>query len=208
MVVGSTKENMISTHAVHTKISIARIIFSGILFCLPFTFFSCRNSSEEIDNITGVSKANKMDKATDVTVYYSEKAKVRAVIHAKEFLRNENAKPPYAEIRKGLKVEFMNDSLKVESTLTAKSARIFEAEGNVIVRENVVVVNKKGERLNTEELVWNQKLDKFYTDKKVTITTPPNQVIYGDNLEANADFSWYKINNLKGDISVDNKEIP
>ena len=78
----------------------------------------------------------------------------------------------------------------------------------MIVRENVCVVNKKGEQLNTEELVWNQKLDKFYTDKKVKITTAPNQVMYGEGLEANADFSWYKINNLKGNIAVDGKDVP
>lgn len=184
----------------------ARIFFSGILFCVAT--IGCRNTNEEIENLTGDSKSHQLDKATDVTLYYSDKGQMKAIIYAKEFLRNEAAKPPYADIKKGLKVEFLNDSLKVESTLTSVSARIYEAEGNVIVRENVCVVNKKGEKLNTEELVWNQKLDKFYTDKKVTITTPPNQVMYGQGLEANADFSWYKINNLKGNISVDDKEIP
>lgn len=184
----------------------ARIFFSGILFCVAT--IGCRNTNEEIENLTGDSKSHQLDKATDVTLYYSDKGQMKAIIYAKEFLRNEAAKPPYADIKKGLKVEFLNDSLKVESTLTSVSARIYEAEGNVIVRENVCVINKKGEKLNTEELVWNQKLDKFYTDKKVTITTPPNQVMYGQGLEANADFSWYKINNLKGNISVDDKEIP
>ncbi|MFA6152349.1 MAG: LPS export ABC transporter periplasmic protein LptC [Chitinophagaceae bacterium] len=184
---------------------IARILFSGILFC---SLISCRNTTEEIDNIRGLNRADQLDKATDVTIYYSDKAQVKAILYAKEFVRNEGAKPPYTDIKKSLKVEFLNDSGKVESTLTAKSARIFEVEGNVIVRENVRVVNKKGEQLDTEELVWNQKLDKFYTDKKVTITTPPNQVMYGNGLEANADFSWYKIGNLKGNISVDGKEIP
>ncbi len=185
--------------------TIARIFFSGILFC---SLISCRNTTEEIDNIRGLNRADQLDKATDVTIYYSDKAQVKAILYAKEFVRNEGAKPPYTDIKKSLKVEFLNDSGKVESTLTAKSARIFEVEGNVIVRENVRVVNKKGEQLDTEELVWNQKLDKFYTDKKVTITTPPNQVMYGNGLEANADFSWYKIGNLKGNISVDSKEIP
>lgn len=188
------------------RISLARNFFSGILFCVAA--IGCRNTNEEIENLTGNSKSHQLDKATDVTLYYSDKGQMKAIIYAKEFLRNEAAKPPYADIKKGLKVEFLNDSLKVESTLTSVSARIYEAEGNVIVRENVCVVNKKGEKLNTEELVWNQKLDKFYTDKKVTITTPPNQVMYGQGLEANADFSWYKINNLKGNISVDDKEIP
>lgn len=187
----------------------ARIFVSGIVLCGIMTFASCKNSTEEINNITGSDRTAHLDKAQDVKMYYSDKGQMKAIIYAKEFLRNETAQPAYTDIRKSLKVEFLNDSLKVESTLTAKSARIFENEGNVIVRENVCVVNKKGEQLNTEELVWNQKLDKFYTDKKVTITTPPNQVMYGDGLEANADFSWYKINNLKGNIAVENKgDIP
>lgn len=187
----------------------ARTFLSGFLlvsFTLVFT--SCQNSAEEIESLTGISKANEVDKAKEVTMYYSDKGKVKAVIRAKEFMRNAAAQKPYADIKQSLKVEFYNDSLEVESTLTAKSARIYESDGNVIVRDNVVVVNKKGERLETEELVWNQKLDKFYTNKKVTIINSPTQIMRGDGLEANADFSWYKIGNLKGNIAVDGKDVP
>jgi LPS export ABC transporter protein LptC len=187
---------------------IARVFHSGIFLCLILNITSCQNSNEEIENLTGNSKSYQLDKAKDVTMYYSDKGQLRAVIFAKEFIRNDAAKPAYSDIKKDLKVEFYNDSLKIESTLTAKSARIFEVEGNAIVREKVCVINKKGEKLETEELVWNQKLDKFYSDKKVTITTPPNQVLIGNNLEANADFSWYKISNLKGKINIDNKDLP
>jgi LPS export ABC transporter protein LptC len=185
---------------------IARSLVSGILFLGIACTMACTNSNEAISKLTDINNKKLQDKATDVTIYYSDKASVKAIIHAKEFYRNETGN--YTDIKKGLKVEFLNDSQKVESTLTALSARIYETEGNVIVREHVVVVNKKGEELQTEELVWNQKLDKFYTDKKVQIVTPPNQVMYGEGLEANADFTWYKINKLKGNISVDNKTIP
>ena len=185
---------------------IARSFVSGILFLGMAANIGCTNSNEAISNLTDYNNKKPQDKATDVTIYYSDKASVKAIIHAKEFYRNETA--DFTDIKNGLKVEFLNDSQKVESILSASSARIYENEGNVIVRENVVVVNKKGEQLKTEELVWNQKLEKFYTDKKVQILTPPNQVMNGEGLEATADFTWYKINNLKGNISVDNKTIP
>ncbi|HTN16682.1 MAG TPA: LPS export ABC transporter periplasmic protein LptC [Chitinophagaceae bacterium] len=197
---------IISYQQPHFKI--ARNLLSGILFCSLLVHASCHNTTEEINNITGVNKAYQLDKATDVVIYYSDKAKVKAVLYAKEFIRNENAKPAYTDIKKSLKVEFLDDSGHIESTLTSRSARIYEDNNNVIVRENVHVVNQKGEQLDTEELVWNQKLDKFYTNKKIKITTPPNQVLYGDGLEANADFSWYKSNNLKGEIAVEGKELP
>lgn len=188
--------------------SIARILFSGILFSMPVLWGACRNNTQEVNRIlSGTSSLMQEDKATDVTLYYSDRAKVKAILKAKEFIRNETASAPYTDIKKGLKVEFLDDSLRVESTLTALSARIFENEGNVIVRDSVRVVDKKGQVLETEELVWNQKLDKFYTDKKVVISSP-TQVMYGDGLEANADFSWYKIRNLKGIVAVEKKGLP
>lgn len=200
---------MTSIRSNHFLKNARTIIFSGILlFAIQNLLSSCANGAEEIESLTGNSKANQQDKAKDVTMYYSDMGRVKAVIRAKEFFRNTAAQAPYADIKKGLKVEFYNDSLTVESTLTAESARIYEVEGNVIVRENVVVVNKKGERLETEELVWNQKLDKFYTDKKVKIINPPAQVMNGEGLEANADFSWYKIGHLRGKIAVDGKDAP
>ncbi len=149
-----------------------------------------------------------MDKAQDVKIYYSDNGQVKAVITAKEFYRTEEGTLLYTDVKKGLKVEFYNDSLKIVSTLTALNARIYENEGNVVVRDQVHVVNKKGEQLLTDELVWNQKLDQFYTDKKVKIILGPQQIMYGEGLTANADFSWYKINKLTGNLEVDAKGVP
>jgi LPS export ABC transporter protein LptC len=104
-------------------------------------------------------------------------------------------------------VEFFDDTLNVESTMNARYARYYEEQGNILVRDSIVVVNKKGERLNTEELVWNEKLRRFYTEKFVRITTP-TQTMYGDGLEANEDFSWYQIKNPKGVVKVDKTDVP
>lgn len=184
----------------------ARLFLPVFFFCVGIA--ACGNSDADINKMRGVGKMKIKDKATKVTLYYSDKGRVKAVVHAQEMFHNEAADPAYTEIRNGLKVEFLNDSLGIESTLTARSAKIFDGQSNVIVREQVVVVNKKGERLETEEIVWNQRLDKFYTTKNVVIRTPPDQVMNGTGLEANADFSWYKITRLRGNISVDNNGIP
>jgi hypothetical protein len=56
-------------------------------------------------------------------------------------------------------------------------------------------------------LVWNEKIQKFYTEKFVKITTP-TQIIYGDGLESNQNFSEYKIINIKGIIGVNKSSIP
>lgn len=182
-----------------------RNLFPGVLLAM-LLLAACKNDPKEINALVSKSTIQE-DKAYDVTIYYSENGRTRARLSTKEFVRNEVAKPPFVDMKQGVKVEFFDDSLNIESTLDARYARYYEKQGNILVRDSIVVVNKKGERLNTEELVWNETLRKFYTEKFVRITTP-TQTMYGDGLEANEDFSWYQIKNPKGVVKVDKNEVP
>lgn len=179
-------------------------LIQGILFLILLS--ACKNDTKEINDLVG-KIAVQEDKAEDVVFIYSEDAKVKARLFAKEFVINEIAKPPFWDARKGLRVEFFDDSTHIESTLTARYGRYYPQQKNILIRDSVVIVNKKGERLATEELVWNQKLRKFYTEKFVRIKTA-TQIMYGDGLEANEDFTWYQITNIKGILQVNKSEVP
>jgi len=169
-------------------------------------FGSCTNDLKQLP--PEVSELNlQNDRAEDVQIIFSENGVVKAVLESKEFSRNDQANPPYADFKKGIKVRFFNAEGQVESTLTALSARYFTNNQNVVVRDSVVVINKKGEKLQTEELVWNQKLERFYSQKLVRITIG-NQVSYGDGIEANQDFTWYRITRQRGSIPVDKADMP
>lgn len=183
---------------------IARTMFPGIFFL--FLVAGCKNDPQEIDALVN-KNAIQEDRAEEVTMIYSENGTTKGKLFAKEFVNNETAKPPFIDMKKGLKVEFYNDSLQVESTLTARYARYYIKQGNILIRDSIVVVNKKGERLNTEELVWNQNIKKFYTEKFVKINTA-TQTMYGDGLEANEDFTWYVIKRPRGVVQVDKSEMP
>jgi len=147
------------------------------------------------------------EKAKNVTIIYSKMGHTKAQLKAKTFIQMKRAEPPYVEMKDGLSVEFFNDTLGITSTLYAKYGRYFEATQNVLVRDSVVVENSKQEKLETEELIWNEKLQTFHTDRFVKVTTP-FQIIYGDGLEANQDFSWYKITNVRGTLGVEEGQFP
>jgi len=172
------------------------------LFILP----SCKNKTSEIDDLVGKMNFTE-DKAEEVVIIFSENGKVKGRLFATEFIINEHAKPPFMDARKGLRIESFDDSTQLQSTLTAKYARYYVRQGNILIRDSIVVVNRRGERLATEELVWNERLKKFYTEKFVRIKTP-TQVMYGDGLEANQDFTWYKITNIKGVMQVNKGDVP
>lgn len=183
------------------------LAFSGIVCVFSVSLSACKNDPQKIDELVNKLSMQE-DQADDVTIIYSERGKSKIRMYATEFVRNEVAKPPYVDMRKGLRVEFFEDtSNRIESTLTALYARWYEEKGNVLIRDSVVVVNKKGETLRTEELIWNQNIRKFYTEKFVRITTA-DQIMFGDGLEANEDFSWYRIKNPKGVVRVDKEEVP
>jgi LPS export ABC transporter protein LptC len=169
-------------------------------------FLGCQNKQVDIDALVGPAQAQE-DKAEDVTILLSKNGKLEGRLFAQEFIRNDVAKPPFTDLKGHLRLEIYNDSLELESTLTARYARYYEDQGNILVRDSIVVVNKKGEKLTTEELVWNQKLGRFYTDKLVHISTA-TQVIFGHGMEANQDFSWYQLHNIEGVLQVDKSAVP
>jgi len=74
----------------------------------------------------------------------------------------------------------------------------------LIVEGNVVFVNDKGEKLETEKLTWIEKDAKIRTEDAVKITTA-NEVITGYGLEADEDFSNYTIRNISGIVNVEDE---
>jgi LPS export ABC transporter protein LptC len=147
------------------------------------------------------------DRAKDVTIIISQKGKIKVRLFAHDFIHNEIAKPPYTDMKNGVKAEIYNDSGKITSIITAKYARYYEQQGNILIRDSVRIVNYKGERLETEELIWNQSIAKIFTEKSVKIITP-TQITIGDGLEANQEFTEYQIKNLRETMQVSKSEVP
>ena len=170
------------------------------------TFFSCKEDKLSIEDLRSAYEA-KQERGEDVTILYSENGYTKAKLFAHSFYQKKDIQPSYTEMKDGLRVDFYDEETNITSTLTAKYGRYYEAKGNVLVKDSVVVTNAKGETLNTEELIWNQSIEQFYSEKFVKITTP-TQVIYGDGLEANQDFSEYRIKHPKGVIAVDKNKVP
>jgi hypothetical protein len=99
-------------------------------------------------------------------------------------------------------MEFLAPDLSVRSVLTAKMAIRYQDEGRITARDSVVLTTVKNEKLETEELIWDERIAKVRTDKFVKVTQP-GEIIYGFGLEAEQDFSYWRILVPKGRIKVD-----
>ena len=174
---------------------IRRII---LLFIIAVSVSSCENDIQAVMDFD--SKKAAIENGVDITTIFSQGGKVNAKLLAPTMERSLD-KPSYVAFNNGLKVYMYNDSLGLESTLSAKKGKYLEEEGNVYLSDSVVVINKKGERLDTKELNWDPKKKIFYSTQEVFIKTPTDS-LHGWGLEANEDFSERKILKVSGPITV------
>lgn len=137
-----------------------------------------------------------------VEILYSDSAVVRIRITAPVLLNYVDKTDPRQEFPSSVKVEFLDPSTAVINTLTAKTAVRRQEKGTVVARDSVVMLSIKQEKIETEELTWDEKSGKIRTEKFVKVTKP-GEVIYGYGLEADQDFTYWRILVPKGRIKAD-----
>jgi LPS export ABC transporter protein LptC len=171
---------------------------------LPFLFFiaflvACENDIKTIRLLTSPENAP-VETSVNNELLYSDSAQLKIKLIAPLMNRFESDHN-YLELPKGVDVTFYNDTMGVSSRLTANYAIRYLDNGTMEARNNVVVTNVNGDRLNTEHLIWDEVQQKIYTNAKVVITTA-DEVLKGEGLESNRDFSVYKILKPTGSFSV------
>lgn len=138
----------------------------------------------------------------EVEILYSDSAIVRVRVTGPLLHNFTGRDNPRQEFPAGVRIDFLEPDLSVKSTLTAKTAVRHQEKGRIISRDSVVLETVKQEKLETEELIWDEKTAKVYTEKFVKVTKP-GEIIYGYGLEAEQDFSYWKITVPKGRIKVE-----
>jgi LPS export ABC transporter protein LptC len=158
-----------------------------------------KNDLKEVEDLT--SKSIQAEYSTDVEVIYSDSAKVKARLTAPSMIRYLTKDNPSIEMPKGLYVQFYDDFLNVKSWMRADYGVRYLNTFVTKVSGNVQVRNVKGDSLNTEEMFWDERKEKVYGNKQVTVRTK-TQVIIADGFESNIGFTNYSFHNIKGIIQL------
>jgi LPS export ABC transporter protein LptC len=179
---------MRSKHFLHT-------IYIGIGFlCLQ----SCGNDIADINKQFTKQDTGK-EIATNIEMLYSDSAVVRVKVRAPLMVHLLDPEKPKQTFPKGIWVDFFDKQKQQVSKLTSKTAERDENNGEVHLRDSVVVWNNKQEKMETEELFWNEPQQRIYSDKFVKITTP-TEIIHGKGFEANSDFSHWTLKEVTGTV--------
>lgn len=143
-------------------------IFFIIAALLVSCFFvvSCENKIETVREL-GKKKLG-VEEGINIESYMSQSGKMKAKLTAPLMLRY-LLDTPKVEFPKTMHVDFYDSTLAIESKLNCKYGRYFENDNKVYLKDSVIVFNKKGDTLWTDELIWDQTKAEFFTDKFVKV---------------------------------------
>lgn len=135
----------------------------------------------------------------DIATLYSDSARLQIKLTAPLQLQYESGDGIYPN---GIYMTFYDKKGEVTNTVRANYGKYEKQKDSYFIRGNVVVDNAvKSETMKTEELYWDKNRKKIHTDKFVTIQTK-DEILKGHGMEANQDFSNYRILKPSGIFSV------
>jgi LPS export ABC transporter protein LptC len=178
----------------------------AFIAAIIFSLGSCTNDLKDVMALPS-NKKSPSQIGDSITLLFTDSAQLKIVLKANRMLVfTKNVVEPFTILPKGLFVTFFDNEEKISSTLKANYGIRYDLSKKMEAKYAVEVVNKSGEKLETERLIWDEANKTIYTDAFVKITTA-DQVIMGKGLKSNQDFSKYQINEVTGTINLKNNEL-
>ena len=174
---------------------ITTILFSLknlILFSLLF-ILGCTSSTKQIDALFE-KKSAPIENGNNIKMIYSDSADVVLLLESPVFISKTKGNKKIIEYPEGIKISFLDSEDKPNSWLIADKAENLVKDKKFIVRENVKLYNSNNDKLETSELIWDEKKEILSTEKFVKITQPSKgDTLYGYGFVSNREFTEFEI---------------
>ena len=166
-----------------------------LLFLFSVILIACTNDPKLVQEFVS-DKEQAIEQIKGAELLHTENGKIKVRIIAGVIKRFQNMQPQLI-FSENVEVYFYNDSSQLQSKLKADDASIDEEKKIMVAQNNVELISSDDKKLETEELVWDERNNKIYTDKKVKITTG-KEIVYGEGFTSNPDFTEYSIIKIHG----------
>lgn len=166
--------------------------------------FSCENALEE-DTSDGDEKMM-TEYSENLTLVMSQNGR-KSYRFATPLLEGYSlAKEPYREFRKGVKViTYLDDSMStVDAVLTSNYAIYYEKRELWEAKGDVVVEKSDGKTLYTQQLFWNARTKRIYSnvDSKI-VQGGGDDVFVGEGFESDEAFKDWRFRRMTGRMRVE-----
>jgi len=164
-------------------------------------FFSCTNDAKEVRDFLA-DKNLPIGEAYNINHKHTDSGWVNIKMKAPVMLDFGNRSAhPYSEFPKGVKITSIKkngDSVTVEGDYAKSYTKTEISE----IKNNVVIYNYTDKnKLETEQIYWDQKSNYYFTEKKFTFYTLTD-TIKGVGFEASEDLKNWWVKNQSGVINI------
>ncbi len=161
-------------------------------------------SKDKPDTIAAIADRSTLPRlhASEITTVISDSGITRYRISSPQWNVYDKASQPYWEFPNGIHFEKFDLNLKVDANIHAQYARFSENEQLWELKGKVKSTNLQGELFETEQLFWNQREERFYSDSLVKITQK-SHIITGIGFESNQSMTRYLIRKPQGIFPVE-----
>lgn len=163
--------------------------------------FSCKTDPKEIDKIASRADMPEMS-GENMELIYSDSARIKYRVITPLYNKfNQNDKK-YDEFPQGLQAVLYDKDGKEMGTLVCKYAKKLEDEALWEIRNEVVVINSEGKKLETELLYWDMKKEWIYSDRYSRLTAGEEIIEGNDGFESDQQLNNPVFKGITGKLNV------
>ena len=171
-----------------------------------FLVVSCEGGKiQQIDAVTDRAAMPKL-RASDIITVVSDSGITRYRIATPEWNIYDRAEKPYWEFPKGIHLEKFDENLNVDANIRSKYAKYLENDQLWELRDSVRMINVEGELFETEQVFWDEKTQKVYSDVHVRITQT-TKIINAIGFESNQQMTKYVLRETTGIFPVEEEGL-
>ena len=181
----------------------SRILYMKSIIVLlgAIMLLACKNDIKEVNALAEREKRPDMT-GENLELVYSDSARIKYRVLAPEYIKVNREKEKYEEFPKGIHVLSYDPAGKMIGSIKAKYAKKLEDEMLWEARNEVVIINAEGKKLETELLYWDMKKELIYSDRYVKLSAD-GQIIEGNNgFHSDQNLNHPVFENISGSIEV------
>lgn len=185
---------------IFTKASSATALLALVVFT------SCvENTNKEIKAVETEQERSTLT-VFDLHTFVTDSGYYKYEFSTPEMHQFDNLEEPIIGFPKGLTFKmFDQKGTQLSSRIACRNAIYYKKKELWELNNDVEAVTEKGDLLSTEQMFWDTKERRIYSDKFVKITTQ-NQVITGIGFESDDSMSKYEIKSPGGEIELESQQ--
>jgi LPS export ABC transporter protein LptC len=174
------------------NISILRNITTTFVVVMFLFLLSCKEKDKNLLSIVYDPEVVPTMITDTVTTLISDSGITRYKLIADVWKVFDKAKDPYWFFPEGIYLERFTPDFNIEATVSADTAWYYSNKDLWRLKKNVHIENMKGEIFDSDEVFWDQKKERVYSDTYIEIKRGVTE-IRGYGFESNQAMTEYRI---------------